>query len=755
MERVFLEILEMSIAGSVCIVFVLALRMLLRKKPRSFSYVLWAVVFLRLLCPFALQSRYFGLALGNMEQTLETAAYEQELVRYQLLVHKDGSVETLAGRNVPGTAKTPMGETGPEAFDSKTTGDNSRPQEENRGTDRGYGIYGNQSDFVNRRYSRSVMLRLERGWVTAGSMIWAAGVAVLLGYSLVSYLLLRGRLGPAVRVQEDIYESDRISTPFLLGILDPRIYLPVGLPQKERAYVLAHELVHLKRGDYLVKLVTWLALSLHWFNPLVWLAYGLMARDMEMSCDERVIGRLGEGSKKAYSQALLTISGASGGNYGGHLPISTPLGFGENDIRGRVKNILAYRGVRAGTKVALGLLMAVACLVLLTDWQTSGEETGRKSTAGMDAAIGKQQEGSAFGLLEETEQPMDSRLSAENTQGGAGTDPPDKEGYEGALGDPKPLEERILDSLGSLREMDRDDDMTWELLQALVEKTAPRLEDYVGYTGVVWPDDTDNRSLTGRFSYPLHDADMEQDYRLDIYYRKENLELDSVYLLRESDGDQRVLYWDRAAEGKGVYRYIKIDAFRRDIRQLSDWVSGWEMPHGELVQVGDYQADLLMGGGVLFIWKEEERDLKDAWAPEEWKGAGGFTRIEAGKGEMAPFIFDGQGKLTDMRLLMNHTEVNGSSEVLEGCQEQAVLVSMNHDLYTVSELDELAEAGRPVPEEEATANFWYIGFAREDAPYGYVLSLAERYFTREEAVAMACGIRFTEAAWAAADSASP
>lgn len=116
---------------------------------------------------------------------------------------------------------------------------------------------------------------------------------------------------------------------------------------------------------------------------------------------------------------------------------------------------------------------------------------------------------------------------------------------------------------------------------------------------------------------------------------------------------------------------------------------------------------------------------------------------------MAPFVFDNEGKLTDLKFLMNHTDINGSAEVLEGCQEQAVLLSMVHGLYTANELHDLAEAGRPVPEEATTADFWYIGFAREDVPYGYVLFLAERYFTREEAIAMARSIRFTEEAWAA------
>ncbi len=744
MERVFLKILEMNLAGTACILFVLALRMLLRKKPRIFSYALWAVVFLRLLCPFALQSRYFGLALGSMEQTLETAAYEQELVQYQLLVHKDGSVETLASRNMLRTPVSSADETGMGAGYPDTMNGNSHLQEGDWGTDRGTGAYLYQENLINRRYSRSVVQRLERGWVTTGSLIWAAGVAALLGYSLTSYLMLRRRLGQAVRVQEDVYESDRIDTPFLLGILDPRIYLPVGLPQEQRAYVLAHELVHLKRGDYLVKLVTWLALSLHWFNPLVWLAYGLMVRDMEMSCDERVIGRLGERSKKAYSQALLTISSTSGSGYGRHL--AAPLGFGENHILSRVKNILAYRNMKVGTGAALALLLAVAGLILLTDKQTPEKDVPTAYTAGREAVVtGKQQEGNGFDLLEETELSMDGWLSAEEGEPVQGTDHSDGTGfYYQTDQESERMEERILVLLDALREMDRGSDMTWEQLQILVEKENPQLEDYAGYTGAVWPDadDVDSNSLTQYFYYLLHDPDTDQSYRLDISYWKENITLDSVYLHRESDRDIRLLYREQ-----GLHRYTEIDAFRREIKQLDDWVSSWELPHEEQVRVGEYQADLITGGGVLFTWKEEKRDLEDAWAPAEWKSAGGFTRAE--REQMEGFRFDGEGRLVELAFHMNHTAPNGSDEVLEGCQEQAVLVSLNHDLYTVSELDVLAEAGRPVPEEETTANFWYIGFARKEVPYGYVLFLAERYYTKEEAIAMARSIRFTEEAWGA------
>lgn len=712
-----MKILEMSIAGSACMLVVLALRVLLRKVPKVFSYILWAMVFLRLICPFSLRSSHFGLMLGDMGQMLETAAYEQELAEYQELVHKDGRGETDVSM---------AEDKGEVLFPPNTGWDNVGSKSPHQGSTDEV-----QSNMIGSRYSHSAIQRQERRWVTAGSAVWAAGVAVLLGYSMVSYILLRRRLRQAVKIQEDVYESDRISTPFLLGVLDSRIYLPMGLEAEEKAYVLAHELVHLRRRDYLVKMVTWLILSLHCFNPLVWLAYGLMVRDMEMSCDESVIRRLGKESKKAYSQTLLAISGAAQGDLVRRLLPTAPLSFGEKDIRSRVKNILAYRSVKAGTGVLLILLLIATGIVLMTDRQEPSSLPENEETEKL--SDGSEPPASAEQIPDESGTDSSGTSEADTSNGGGEqADSDDEEGRSWQL--------------EGLFEVDRGGEMTWEQLQALVEKENPRLEDYAGYTGAVWPEENDS-SRTGHFSYYLYDSGMDQDYRLDIYYGLEDLKLNSVYLWRENDRALRVLYWDRESDGRGVRRYTEIDAFRQDIKRLGDWVDGWELPHEEQIQVGEYRADLIWGGGVLFIWKEEKRDLSDAWAPEEWKSAGSFTRIE--REEMAPFVFDNEGKLTDLRLVMNHIEPNGPAEVLEGCREQAVLVSINHDMYTLSELAGLEEAGRPVPEEEATADFWYIGFAREDAPYGYMLFLAERYFTKEEAIAMARSIRFTEEAWAA------
>lgn len=363
-------------------------------------------------------------------------------------------------------------------------------------------------------------------------------------------------------------------------------------------------------------------------------------------------------------------------------------------------NILACRGVKIGAGVALVLLLAAVGLMLTTDRGESGEGAApERLTAGEQTEEGES--------LEEHEP---------------------------------------ADSLETLQEMDRGSEMTWERLQTLVEQENPQLEDYAGYAGASWPDGStvseDPASLTSRLFYFLEDADNEQNYRLDIYYWKEDLTLDSVYLMRESDRDMRMLY------RRGFYRNADIAAFRRDIRQLGDWVSSWELPHEKQVRVEAYRADLLMGEGVLFDWKEEPRDMGESWPADEWKSAGGFVRVSRGEEGEPPFVFDDGGHLTNLDFLMNHTSITRDSEALEGCEEQAVLLSMNHDLYTASQLCEMEEAGTPVPEEEATADIWYIAFAREDAPYGYVLFLAERYYTREEAVAMAQSIRFTDAAWA-------
>ncbi|MEF2968594.1 M56 family metallopeptidase [Paenibacillus sp. M1] len=192
-------------------------------------------------------------------------------------------------------------------------------------------------------------------WV--GSLIWVTGVVYLLIRSVISYLKVRESLRTAVLVKDHIFETDRIATPFVLGFLKPRIYIPLGLSEPELSYILQHEQTHIRRGDYLIKPFAYLMLIVHWFNPLMWLSYSLMNKDMEMSCDERVIRKMGDRIKGGYSTTLLSLSvGRS------QLHSGSPLAFGENHVKARIKNILSYRRPSswrvAGSLLVIGIVIA-------------------------------------------------------------------------------------------------------------------------------------------------------------------------------------------------------------------------------------------------------------------------------------------------------------------------------------------------------------------------------------------------------------
>jgi hypothetical protein len=169
------------------------------------------------------------------------------------------------------------------------------------------------------------------------TLLWIAGIILLLTYSIVSYLTLKNRVSTAMLIRNNIYESDRIDSPFVLGFLKPRIYIPVGIREDDLPFILGHEQTHIAHKDHLIKLAAFLVLIIHWFNPVIWCAYWLMTKDMEMSCDEKVIKELGTDIKADYSKALLTFALKKQMIYG------SPLAFGESNTKERIKNVMNYK----------------------------------------------------------------------------------------------------------------------------------------------------------------------------------------------------------------------------------------------------------------------------------------------------------------------------------------------------------------------------------------------------------------------------
>ncbi len=313
----FLIVLRMSLYAGWTALVVMLVRLVLHCGPKRLSYLLWGVVGFRMVCPVS-----FSGAVSLMPSF-------SNVVSPQVIM---GSHRQTSALFAEPAATAPL----PQALASMERG--------------GTGGF----------------------WLEIGAWIWLSVAVVLMLWNVVAYLRLRRKMSTAVLEQENIFSSDRISTAFILGFVRPRIYLPTGLSEKQREYILCHETIHLLRKDHWIKMAAMLAVSLHWFNPLLWFSYRLMCRDMEMSCDEKVMDRLGEEVRGDYSRSLLSVSMRQNG-------WTAPLAFGESDVAGRIQNVLRYRKPRFWIlllllAVVVGLMIALAANPL--DWVPLSRQDG-------------------------------------------------------------------------------------------------------------------------------------------------------------------------------------------------------------------------------------------------------------------------------------------------------------------------------------------------------------------------------------------
>ena len=285
MAAVFLKLLNLSISASWLVLAVLVLRLVSKRSPKWMNVLLWGIVALRLVLPFSVES---ALSLIPSAETVSPA-----------VVQFDPAPTITSGVNIIDNAVNPSLS---EHFAAVPTAN------------------------VNPLYAGAYIA----GWA------WLIGLAAMLAYALVSYLRLRRRVSVSLRVRENIYLCDAISSPFILGVVKPRIYLPSTLDEVQRQNVLAHEQAHLARRDHWWKPLGFALLAVYWFNPVLWLAYALLCRDIELACDERVIRDMNETAIKTYSTVLLACSVPR------KAVVACPLAFGEVGVKERVRNALRY-----------------------------------------------------------------------------------------------------------------------------------------------------------------------------------------------------------------------------------------------------------------------------------------------------------------------------------------------------------------------------------------------------------------------------
>ena len=325
MQAIFQTLLNMSLTGGVVIFAVLLARLMLMKAPKKFAYALWVVVLFRLLCPVS-----FSVELP-FQMRMEAPQLTEYLQSAPEMI-KTPAVQPTAPQTHAEAAAAVKSETGTPA---PAVSQQSAPAET----------------------QLQAPQKTALPWTQVCVYIWLAGAAGMLIYSAASLLRLKQRLKAAAPLRENLYLAD-VDTPFVLGLVRPKIYLPEGLSEQETEYIVLHERHHIRRGDHIVKLLAFAALALHWFNPLVWLAFSLAGRDMEMSCDEAVMKRTDGTIRADYAQSLLNLS------VGHRRFAATPLAFGEGAPKARIKNVLRWKKP-AAIGVAVAAVAVVALIVVL------------------------------------------------------------------------------------------------------------------------------------------------------------------------------------------------------------------------------------------------------------------------------------------------------------------------------------------------------------------------------------------------------
>lgn len=313
MRNLFSVVLNMSMTGSIVILLVMLARLILKRSPKIFSYALWAVVLFRLLCPVAFTAPVS--VLNALEPKVQEASESTSVIYFiPAVVNQNPDFTFVPAENQSGTEPVQVEE--PE-------------------------------------HTRLDLM-------TVASYVWLAGTGIMIAYSVIQYVRLRLKLIGAMAYRGNVYRADYIDTPFVMGILSPKIYLPSDVPTNERKYIIAHERHHISRFDHIIKLLAYSALCIHWFNPLVWAAFILAGKDMEMSCDEAVIRKMGSQIRADYSASLLRLATHK------KIIAGMPLAFGEGDTKGRVMNMAKWKKPKLWVSIVCFVLcgtILVACAV--------------------------------------------------------------------------------------------------------------------------------------------------------------------------------------------------------------------------------------------------------------------------------------------------------------------------------------------------------------------------------------------------------
>ncbi len=342
------QILKMSLTGAIVIAVILVVRFLMRKLPRKSVYMLWAVVGFRLLCPFSIESRF---SLFNLRPTQKVTSQIPDAGVPREHIYSAPAANGGMVHQVSDVGAASHHAVHPDVTHAVAVAD--------------------KASHIAVPDTQTILFAL-----------WALVAVAIVGYALYHLIKLRIKCRGARQVEKGIYESSDVVSPFAMGILRPAIYLPEDLSAGERQYLIEHERTHIRRGDLFFKMIAVTAFAIHWFNPLVWIAYFLFCTDMEMSCDEIVLEKLGDGIRRDYSLSLVSMASKTNDRSYVVLPTSFSKGAaGKNEVKMRIKNIMSFKKRSRSIAVLASLIVLVVSATCVLNACSSDNEPVVETTA--------------------------------------------------------------------------------------------------------------------------------------------------------------------------------------------------------------------------------------------------------------------------------------------------------------------------------------------------------------------------------------
>lgn len=653
MAGAFIKLLNMSIAAGWLVLAVILLRFVLKKAPKWVNPLLWGVVALRLVMPFSVES---VLSLIPSAQTVSTVP---------------------AGIQSQPEAVRPVIDSGVQFIDNAVNPVISQA-------------------FVDAPSPEAVAEPVLRA-ADVAAIVWAVGLAALLLYAAVSWLRLRSSVSTAVRLRDNVYQSEFVSSPFVLGMFSPKIYLPFAIDSADAEYVIAHERAHIARRDTWIKPIGYLLLCVYWFNPVMWLAYVLLCRDIEYACDERVVSTYTPAERADYSEALLTCSVKRA-----HIA-ACPVAFGEASVKDRVKRVLSYKKPAFWIAAAAVAAVVVVAVCFLTD--PVGEE-GAGAQGISEPAVGASPDEvtmlyeDAGNLPGEVVQSVRSCVS-------------DIAGEIGALGESDAAGEAFtVTGAGVLY-------TNWHLTEYGESEIALCRVDYSIDISPALSFDYSGWSFT--------DGQLSERIYLFFYQDEDG------YVLFDTAAQE---YIDGFGSGQGIEKYDEaaIALFNEYQRAMYYASASFTLPEG--LTLGQFDRNIgYLGGWVLGSDAYEFHSTGNNSGREYAYSEGSILTFNAA--DYPEGIVERSGaSIENIVLSSNHTWLEDGHAVSSdyNMKYSAYAAKQYYDLYVASDLEELADMGVDVKTIPTQSEYWTVYIVHPALKIGYQVSLAANRYSLEDTI---------------------